>query len=81
MRAVIGTRLRIALVRRGTDTHPDFFRPALAKLEKLDESVLRRLVNRVPDDWMTPSAREFASALLCYSFGRLGRHKPACGSR
>ena len=62
----------LELVRRGTDTHPDFFRPALAKLEKLDESVLRRLVNRVPDDWMTPSARKFSGALLCYNFGRLG---------
>lgn len=42
------------------------------KLEKLDESALRDFVNRVPDDWMTPSAREFAIALLCYNFDRLG---------
>ena len=62
----------LELVRRGTGTHPDFFRPALVKLGKLDENVLRGLVNRVPEDWMTPSAREFAIALLCYNFERLG---------
>ena len=62
----------LELVRRGNGRHPDIFRPALAKLANLDENALRGLVNRVPNDWMTPSAREFASALLCYNFGRLG---------
>ncbi len=62
----------LELVRRGTGTHPDLFRPALVKLENLDESALRGLVNRVPDDWMTPSARGFAVALLCYNFEQLG---------
>ena len=62
----------LELVRRGIYKHPDLFRPALVKLEKLDENVLRDLVNRVPNDWMTPSAREFAIALLCYNFERLG---------
>lgn len=62
----------LELVRRGTRKRPDLFRPALVKLGKLDEKALCDLVNRVPDDWMTPSAREFASALLCYSFEQLG---------
>ena len=62
----------LELVRRGTGKHPELFRPALVKLEKLDNDNLRGLVNRVPDDWMTPSAREFAIALLCYNFDRLG---------
>ena len=62
----------LELVRRGTCKHPDFFRPALMKLEKLDDDNLCGLVNRVPEDWMTPSARKFAIALLRYSFERLG---------
>ena len=62
----------LELVRRGTCKHPDFFRPALMKLEKFNDDNLHGLVNRVPEDWMTPSAREFAIALLRYSFERLG---------
>ncbi len=62
----------LELVRRGTCKHPDLFQPALVKLAELDENVLRDLANRVPDDWMTPSAHEFAIALLCYNFEGLG---------
>ena len=62
----------LELVRLGTARYPELFGPALVKLERLDENAFRGLVNHVPDDWMTPSAREFASALLCYNFGRLG---------
>lgn len=62
----------LELVRRGNGEYPDLFRPALVKLADLNENALLGVVNRVPDDLMTPSAREFASALLCYSFGRLG---------
>ena len=61
----------LELVRQGTARHPELFRPALVKLERLDENALRGLVNRVPNDWMTCSAREFASALLCYNFEQL----------
>ena len=61
----------LELVRRGTCKHPDFFRPALMQLENLDEENLRGLVNRVPEDWMTPSAQEFAIELLRYSLEQL----------
>ena len=62
----------LELVRRGAGRYPELFRPVLVKLEKLDDDNLRGLVNHVPKDWMTPSAREFAIALLCYNFDRLG---------
>ena len=62
----------LEMVRRGTGKNPEFFRPALVKLEKLDTNALRGLVDSVPDDWMTPSARKFAIAVLCCNFERLG---------
>ena len=62
----------LELVRRATYKHPDLFRPALERLARLDENSLSDLVNRVPDDWMTPSARAFAVALMCYNFRQLG---------
>ena len=40
--------------------------PGLAKLVKLEQSLLRTIVERVPEDWMTPLAREIAVALMCY---------------
>ena len=61
----------LELVRRAACTYPDFFHPALTKIEKLDESSISDLVNRVPDDWMTPSAREFSVALMRYNFEQL----------
>ena len=59
-------------VRRASRTHPDLFRPALEKLARLAESSLSDLVNRVPDHWMTSSARAFAVALMGHSLGQLG---------
>ena len=46
---------------------PDLFRPAISRLEKLDDDSLRELVNRVPDGWMTATAQEFAVALMRYN--------------
>ena len=62
----------LTLVRRASSKYPDLFRPALEKLEELDESSLSDLVDRVPDDWMTPSARAFAITLMCYNLDQLG---------
>ena len=62
----------LELVRRGTSEYPDIFRPALAKLENLDVDAVTAGVDRVPDDWMTPSARRFAIAVLCCRIERLG---------
>ena len=61
----------LELVRRATLQDVDLFRPALRKLERLDKRLISDLVNRVPSDWMTPSARQFAIALMCYNLRRL----------
>ena len=60
------------LVRQAVRFYPALFRPALVKLEKLDESSMSDLVNRVPANWMTPSARAFALALMRYNLEQLG---------
>jgi hypothetical protein len=57
----------LELAGRAVQAHPEFFRPALAKLRKFDESSLARIIERVPDGWMSDSARRFAHALMCYN--------------
>ena len=61
----------LELVRRAVQRYPDLFQPALKKLKRLDESTTRDLISRVPDSWMTFSAREFAVALIRYNFEQL----------
>ena len=61
----------LELVRRATRQYPGLFFPALTKLEKLDKKYLDDLVNPVPGDWMSPSAKEFAIALMCYCLEQL----------
>ena len=63
---------RLELVCRAVSVYPGLFLPALEKLKRLDESVISDLVNRVPDTWMSPLARKFAIALMCYNLERLG---------
>jgi hypothetical protein len=61
----------LELVRRATLWQPDLFLPSLARLEKLERPLLESIVERVPADWMTPVAREFAIALMCYNIQEL----------
>ena len=61
----------LELVRRAARAYPDFFCQAVLNLERIDESVFHQIVNRVPSDWMTCSARRFAVALLRYNWGQL----------
>ena len=62
----------LELVRRAARNFPDIFRPALENLERLDEKSLSELVDRVPSNWMSPSARKFAIAQMRYSIEQLG---------
>lgn len=61
------------LVRRATPLHPDLFKPALARVGRLNRTLLTEIVERVPEDWMTPLAREFTVALMCYNVEELNK--------
>ena len=61
----------LELVQRATCKYPKLFFFALMKLKKLDERSVDNLVNRVPSDWMSPSAKKFAIALMCYNLKQL----------
>ena len=61
----------LELVRQATREYPDLFRPALTKLENLDERSVASLVNRVPASWISPLSQKFAIALMCYSLEQL----------
>ena len=62
----------LELARRATHHYPDLFLPALEKLERLDERSMSNLVDRIPDNWISPSARKFAVALVRYNLEQLG---------
>ena len=47
------------------------FSSALARLRRLDPATIAAIVDRIPDDWMSPPARTFAMALLCYNLNEL----------
>ena len=61
--------LRLALL--AVERYPDIFVPALRNLDRLSESSIVRIVNRVPDDWMSESARRFAVSIMRYNLSKL----------
>lgn len=61
----------LQLVRLAAPEFPDLFHPAIAKLNNIDDSSLRRIVDAIPKDWMTSTARMFAFELMSYSYGQL----------
>ena len=61
----------LKLVREAVGTYPDIFLPVKKKLQKLNLEAMKDIVNRMPHGWMSPTAREFATALLCYNFQQL----------
>lgn len=63
----------LELVRRASDAHRELFRSALNRLRTLEESSLRSMIDDVPADWMSPSAKRFALALVVYNLGELRR--------
>ena len=60
-----------ALVVLATERYPELFGPALAKLDNLSDSSLREVVERMPEDWMSPTARQFAVALMRYNLEKI----------
>ena len=61
----------LQLFRLAAREYPALFRPALRQLPSVGRAELPGIVGRVPDDWMTPPARRFASELLCYNYDQL----------
>jgi hypothetical protein len=47
--------------------YPEFFERWWEKLEALEEGKMRAILDRVPPDWMSAPARDFALAFLCAS--------------
>lgn len=61
----------LELVRCAARLHPELFRPALERLRHFDRQQVQAIIDRVPDDWMTPLQREFAIELMCYNLSGL----------
>jgi len=61
----------LELVRRASRSYPELFKPALGRRKHIECEAFGRLVGRVPDGWMAPPAREFATALVSYSHQQL----------
>ncbi len=61
----------LELVVRAVREYPDLFCAALTKVGELDADLVNDLVDRVPTDWMSPSARKFTVALMCYNLAQL----------
>ena len=64
-------RSPLELARLAVQIHPTLFRPAIDMLKKLDVSSLQGIVDRVPEDWMSPSARNFAVTLMRHNAERI----------
>ncbi len=64
------------LVRRAALLHPDLFKTALARVGRLNRSLLTGISAQVPEGWMTPLAREFAVELMCYNVEELKKLMP-----
>jgi hypothetical protein len=61
----------LTLVRYAAVANKEIFRPALEKVHKLDLALLGDIVERVPPEWMSAHARQFALDFMCYSVGQL----------
>lgn len=61
----------LQLARLAAQAYPELFLPALRQLQSVSREGLAGLADRVPDDWITPLARQFAGELLCYNYDQL----------
>jgi hypothetical protein len=66
----------LELVRRAAGTFPDLFGRVLQQLDRLEEGHLQRIVERVPEGWMSTVARSFAVELMCYNLKQLKKLVP-----
>ena len=61
----------LELVRRAVREYPVLFQTSMRRLERANEDSLWEIVGRVPDDWMSDYAREFAIVLMRYNLNEL----------
>lgn len=63
----------LELVRRTAVVCPDALRPVLGRVKSIHSVTVTDLVDRIPSDWMSRPARDFTTAMICYSMDELGR--------
>lgn len=61
----------LELVRRAARAYPEDLLPAIGRVKALNGVAVTDIVSRVPSDWMTGSARELATTVICYSMSEL----------
>ncbi len=61
----------LALVRRCVGDRPTLFAPALKRAAETSADDVQRIVSRIPDGWMSRTARDFAVALMGYNLDEL----------
>ena len=61
----------LELVRMAVAAHPSSFGASLESLTGLRDGLVSKIVNRVPSDWMSRSAREFAINLITFNRNQL----------
>lgn len=62
----------ISLLHRAAGERPELFRAPIARVRR-HRHRFGDLVRRVPDDWMSECAKDFAAALMAYNSARIGR--------
>lgn len=63
----------LELVRRTAVAYPEALQPVLGRVKSLHNATVADLVERVPRDWMSRPARDFAITMIRYSMDELGR--------
>lgn len=61
----------LELVRRTAVIYPEAIQPVLGRVKSLHNDNVTDLVERVPPDWMSRSARDFAITMICYASDQL----------
>ncbi len=57
----------LALCTRAANIHRSYFKPWIDRVKNIAPAELEVLVSDVPDDWMSPIAKQFAKAILLYT--------------
>ena len=63
----------LELVRRTAAVYPEALQPVLSRVKSMHSVTVTDLVDRIPRDWMSRSARDVAITMICYSMDELGR--------